>query len=365
MSSSTENIDEKFLNLNLRLSELESLNRFLTKEVKVYYLLYNATLQLITSQDLKEFYKTLDDILVRVFEVDEYALILQNENSDILSIRHSYGLPKRALREIFYRQTDSLVGKVFSRQQAIHIPDTSVLKGFTYYFEPKVLQGSLYYLPVIDPAGLSLGVLKLRKIKKNGFSEAEQNAFTTLEKIFGHALLSARKIDLLTASSFIDKQTHLYNRQYYRQHFPIEFKRAQRYNHSLSLLLLRIKNFYRIFLARGEWSEEEALREMASVLLGNTRSGDLCIRHGKYEFLILMPETNGSAAKNVAIKLKEELLNFAKSKNLDSESLLSNFMLGASSYQEDTIEPKKLIEIAEEKLEALREKVADKPILPD
>jgi len=365
MSHSTENIDEKFLQLNLRLSELESLNRFLTKEVKEYFLLYNVTRQLITAHDLKEFYKALDSIFLKIFEVDEYALILKNKNSDILSVQHSHGLARRKLREIFYRETDSLVGKVFSRRQAIHIPDTSVLKGFSYYFEPKVLQGSLYYLPIIDLADQSLGVLKLRKIKKDGFSEAERNALTALEKIFGQSLSNARKIDTLAATSFIDKQTLLYNRRYYRQHFQTEFKRAQRYNHPLSLLLLRVRNFYRIFLSNGDLTEEEALREIASLLLSNIRTGDICIRHGKYDFLILLPETNGNGAQNVAVKLKEEFLNYAESKNLDSQFLLSNFMLGTSSYQEDTIEPKKLIEIATEKLEALRDKVAAKPILSD
>ncbi|GAB4374293.1 MAG: hypothetical protein Kow0042_18810 [Calditrichia bacterium] len=333
---------DKNKELEFEFTELKNLNRVLSRQVQEYFLLFDGIRKLSSSEGLKSFYANLDDLLKKNFYVDEYALILQNPNSDILSVYHSMGLPKRPLHEIFYRPNESIVGKVFVTKEEIYVPDISALKGFYYFYMTKKVQGSLYYLPILDAEGNALGVLKMRKVIKDGFSELERTILAVLQAEIGKALVNAQRIEKLIAKCYFDPLTKLHNRSFFNEHFRREFKRAQRYHHALSLMLIRIENFESNNSSGRMFGSNEILKEVANILRSNTRSSDLCIRYDSKEFIILFPETKKIELEKVSEKLGEVIRNFLKSQpDLDLK-----FSLGVASYPDDTIEPNLMLEIA-------------------
>jgi diguanylate cyclase (GGDEF)-like protein len=282
--------------------------------------------------------------------VDEYALILRNPKSDMMSVAHSMGLSKRALKEIFYRLNEGLVGKVYLKKRAVYIPDLSVFKSFSYYFENKPMKGSIYYFPVLDAYGHPLGVLKLRKIFADKFSETERSVLQQLQKEIGVALLNIQKFELLNSKSYVDELTHLFNRRYYNEHFPKEFKRAQRYQHDLSLMFIDIDNFKEINDQFGHSIGDMVLRNVSAFIRKYTRSSDLCIRYGGDEFLIILPETGRQSALEVGSKLQNAVESILVDLDGGLEELVVNISIGISSFPEDTIEPSMLVELADKAL---------------
>lgn len=345
MSRSFEELEKKFSELKLRFSEIENLNQFLARQAQEYFLLFDSIRKLNNARNSKALYKSLDKIFYKNFGVDEYALILKNPHSNILSIVHSMGLPKRELREIFYEPEGSVVGKVFSTQRPIYIPDVSILKGFSYYYQKKKVQGSLYYLPITNKKE-PLGVVKMRKVVKEGFTEIERSVLPNLQAEITTSLFNAEQIDQLASSTYLDELTGLYNRRYYNKHFQIEFKRAQRYGHDLSVVFLDIDNFKSINDRYGHSTGDEVLCMVAEVLNKKTRGSDICIRYGGDEFIILLPETHKLAASETAEKLRRAISDLHVPPNGSSISI----SIGIASYQQDTIEPKRLIELADRAL---------------
>jgi diguanylate cyclase (GGDEF)-like protein len=260
------------------------------------------------------------------------------------------GLSKRDLKEIFYRLKEGLVGKVFVTKRSVYIPDLSALKNFSYYFENRSMKGSIYYFPVLDGDGHAIGVLKLRKIFKDSFTDIERSVLQQLQREIGIALLNIQKFELLNAKSYVDELTHLFNRRYYNEHFPKEFKRAQRYQHDLSIMFVDIDNFKEINDQFGHAIGDTVLRSVSSFIRKITRGSDLCIRYGGDEFLIILPETNRKSALDVGTKLQGSIEAITVSLDGDLDELIVNLSIGISSYPEDTIEPKMLVELADRAL---------------
>ncbi|MBN2366489.1 MAG: GGDEF domain-containing protein, partial [Calditrichaeota bacterium] len=360
---SLSELESRLNQLEQRFAEAENLNDILSGQVRQYYLMYDAVRKLSTPTTLKQFYKVLDKIFRKKFNVDEYALIMKHQKSDMLSVYHSMGLIKRELREIFYRLNEGMVGKVFMEQRAVYIPDLSVLKKFSYYFERKPLKGCLYYTPVLDMNGICLGVLKMRKILKDSFTEVERAVLPKLQQEIGSTYINVQRLELLNSKSYVDDLTHLFNRRYYNEHFPVEFKRAQRYQHELSLMFIDIDNFKEINDHFGHSIGDTVLQNISNYIRQFTRSSDICIRYGGDEFLIILPETSRLAAYEVAAKLRKAVESVPVPLDGRMEDLVVSLSMGIASFPEDTIEPKMLVELADRALYQAKRSGKDQIVL--
>ena len=363
MPRTLSDLEKRLAELEIRFLEIENLNSLLSRQVREYYLLFDSIKKLGSATSLREFYKLLDKVIRKNFEVDEYAFILKHQKSEMLSVHHSMGLSKRILKEIFYRLNEGIVGRVYIEKRAVYIPDISQVKTFSYFFEKKPMKGSIYYLPILDQHGSTLGVLKMRKITRESFSEVERVVLPKLQKEIGSAYLNTQKIELLNSKSYVDELTHLYNRRYYNEHFPVEFKRAQRYQHELSLMFVDIDDFKEINDHYGHVSGDLVLKSVSNLIRKFTRSSDICIRYGGDEFLILLPETSRQAAFEVAAKLKKAVDNISINTDGKIAELMVGLSMGIANYPEDSIEPKQLIELADRALYEAKKTGKDQIVL--
>ncbi len=343
MADSLDQFEEKLRSLENRFSELEKLNDYLAQEAKIYQSLFEISQRLHRHSNLKDIFTELDYILLETFDVNEYAVILKNSDSSLLTIQHSAGLPKRALREIFYRPAEGLVGRVFSTKKIVYIPNAMVLRGLKYYNLTKPIQGSLFYLPLLDTEGESIGVLKMRKFIKEGFNEIHRRTLAKLQHFLGTTILNSHKFQFFATGGFFDESTRLYNQNYFEHQFPREFKRAQRYQHDLSLIYLTLT----AVKTSGSDQLQDFFNRTAELLQQKLRNSDSIIR-SQNGFIIVLPETSHHSTKLVSQKILNSLLS------LDPESRFK-ISIGFSSYPRDTIEPDRLLAIARAAMEKAQE----------
>lgn len=110
-----------------------------------------------------------------------------------------------------------------------------------------------------------------------------------------------KKIEL---SANTDGLTGLFNHRHSLERLDGEILKARRYNHPMSLIMMDIDNFKTINDTQGHPGGDRVLRLMADTIRSHVRETDIAGRYGGEEFLIILPETDISAARKAAEKLR-------------------------------------------------------------
>ena len=92
--------------------------------------------------------------------------------------------------------------------------------------------------------------------------------------------------------SLQDSLTRLPNRAAFDERMEIEFKRWQRYNHSLCMAVVDIDHFKKINDTFGHSAGDKTLKVIAQALKKTLRGTDFIARYGGEEFVILIPESS-------------------------------------------------------------------------
>ena len=101
-----------------------------------------------------------------------------------------------------------------------------------------------------------------------------------------------------------DGLTGLRNRRAFDERLGEEFERASRYHKPLSLLLLDIDFFKQYNDTFGHQAGDEVLRMVGRTLQKATRETDFPARYGGEEFAVILPETDGDGAMQVAERVR-------------------------------------------------------------
>lgn len=104
-----------------------------------------------------------------------------------------------------------------------------------------------------------------------------------------------------------DALTGLPNRRYFEQRAQAEIERVQRYGGDVSLLMLDINQFKKINDAYGHLVGDAALLEVADCIRHVIRSSDLAARWGGDEFVVMLPECDEAALRQVAEKIRSRV----------------------------------------------------------
>jgi diguanylate cyclase (GGDEF)-like protein len=108
---------------------------------------------------------------------------------------------------------------------------------------------------------------------------------------------------ILRELAMIDALTGLYNRRFAEQRLVAEVARSARKGHPLTVVLLDLDEFKHINDTYGHPAGDLVLQEFAAALNRAVRGGDLAVRWGGDEFLLILPECNHEQLKLVLDRL--------------------------------------------------------------
>jgi diguanylate cyclase (GGDEF)-like protein/PAS domain S-box-containing protein len=118
--------------------------------------------------------------------------------------------------------------------------------------------------------------------------------------------------DQLAQLASLDGLTNLHNRRAFDQTFLEEWRRAMRTGDPLSILLLDVDHFKLLNNTYGHQVGDDCLRAIASCINSATqRAGDFLARYGGEEFIIILPNTDSSAATFLAHKTLNAVAHLA------------------------------------------------------
>ena len=166
--------------------------------------------------------------------------------------------------------------------------DVIVMTGYSgeYSYEEAIQKGASDF--VFNPVRFEELLLRLKRVLKE--------RLLTREK--------ARMLDKLQNLAITDGLTKLFNSRHFYNQIEVEIGRSRRYQHPLALLLLDLDHFKNYNDTYGHLEGDKVLVRIGEVIRFCLRSMDSAYRYGGEEFTIILPETSGEEALNVAQRIR-------------------------------------------------------------
>jgi len=154
-----------------------------------------------------------------------------------------------------------------------------------------------------------VGFLNLDSAQKGFYTAAHAERLRAFADQAAIAIENARLYEEVQRLAIMDELTGVYN---YRGLFELgqrEVERSRRYHEPLAALFFDIDHF-RLFNKQYTHSVgNQVLRAVAESSRARVRTVDLVARYGGEEFAILLPQTDASAAEQVADRLRQDIEN--------------------------------------------------------
>ncbi len=235
-----------------------------------------------------------------------------------------------------------LNAKPVATQMRVSLPPGVAVDAILSHFIP-----SDVLMTPIENHGYVLGWVILASA--NPFTEDVPRLMPLLMQGLGLALNNALLHDDLQRLAALDPLTGVYNRRFGYKRLEEELTRAVRDHSSLALLVLDLDHFKRVNDEHGHLSGDKVLIRAASVCQQILRDGDVLLRYGGEEFIVVLPGADIQDAREVAERIR---LVISQSKiNLGERVLQVTSSIGvAATSGEKAITADELIALADERL---------------
>jgi len=232
------------------------------------------------------------DFSEKLFDLTQSGMVLLNDKKEILRINTA------ALRELGMEKDDT-VGRIC---HSFLCPSTAGncpildLGEETDMAESVVFDKDGNEIPVIKTAG---------KIEKDGQVYILES-FVNIQDLKNTEKALRESDQKYRELAITDGLTKLYNNRYFYKQVASEVRRADRYGHPLSLLLMDVDDFKQYNDTYGHLEGDEVLIELGEVVLNSLRDTDSAYRYGGEEFTIILPETSKDHALIVAERIRKK-----------------------------------------------------------
>src|SRR6185295_16446480 len=100
--------------------------------------------------------------------------------------------------------------------------------------------------------------------------------------------------------SLTDGLTQIANHRHFQERLRDEFRRAQRYDDPLALILLDLDHFKDVNDKHGHLAGDQVLKDVAAGIKKSVRETDFVARYGGEEFAVVLPKTQLTNALTIA-----------------------------------------------------------------
>jgi diguanylate cyclase (GGDEF)-like protein len=120
------------------------------------------------------------------------------------------------------------------------------------------------------------------------------------------ALVVGALVRQVRTAAATDPLTRLPNRRSFDEHLDLALARTERNGRPLSVLALDLDGFKQVNDVEGHAAGDRLLIEAGRAWSKGLRGGDLLARSGGDEFVVLLPDSDESAARRVAARLQRQ-----------------------------------------------------------
>lgn len=212
---------------------------------------------------------------------------------------------------------------------------------------------SLLILPLLSQE-LPLGTLTLAAREPNVFTDTVRRTLQVLTNQMATSISNARMVKRLQEMATTDGLTGLLNHRVFQEELEKKLKSAERFGHSLSVILTDLDKFKSVNDTYGHPVGDVVLKGFAQVLGSAMRETDLVARYGGEEFAIICEQTDARGALLLADRIREEMA--AQTFQAEIGRFQVTCSLGIASFPAHARDKQALVEAADQALYGAKEK---------
>jgi len=263
-------------------------------------------MELTSSLDLSNLLQDITESTLELTNADYVHIFSLDPKTGKFTHRAAVWPPQAKEPPMTWPRKRGLTAAVFEAQEPVVIEKAS---DHPLYSTPETRKWgvqSVAGFPLKGKWGLT-GVLNLAFLKPHAFSEEERNLLSLLADQAAIAIENARLYEKTQQLAITDGLTGLYNHRYFYEALENELQRSDRYQHSVSLIILDIDNFKAYNDRHGHLAGDNLLMELAQLMSQVARTPDTLARYGGEEFTIILPETGAEQARSLAQRLLDDV----------------------------------------------------------
>ena len=273
--------------------------------------------------DLQTLSNSVLEMVIKSSSANAGAIYIDREGE--IELLTSFGI-----REANTMSNHQIILSAFERgtQFAIRHPDEVIVKSVLTEFHPKDV--------LIEPVKFkNIPIAVILLAKSEHFNAEYKKIISIFSLSLAVALHNALEHEQLQKLAALDPLTGVLNRRFGMVRLHEEFARAVRKDLPLGVLMLDIDHFKQVNDTYGHVAGDRILKNVTKLVRQAMREGDILIRYGGEEFLLILP----GASKEDAMRIAERIRHIIKEgKTLYNTSNIGiTISIGCDSYPESMV----------------------------
>jgi diguanylate cyclase (GGDEF)-like protein/putative nucleotidyltransferase with HDIG domain len=268
--------------------------------------LYEMAEAVSTSLGVSDTMSALTSKLDRLVPFTTVALYLHDPTNNVSRCRFAAGPGHKAFSGLHVADGEGLVGAAIVTRECVTNGDPAVDLDMERADLAEAGLKSALVCPLML-AGTIKGALALYHTVPHGFTDEHRRLVSRVSGQIAAVINNAVVFEQTREDSVTDPLTGLPNTRFLYSQAGRELARAARLKSSVTLMLLDLDNLKPINDTFGHQAGNRALCAVASVLRGEIRPYDICVRYGGDEFIILLSDFGADQAEAKRLELQKAL----------------------------------------------------------
>lgn len=244
----------------------------------------------------------ISELLCQLIDAQACSVMLLDASRERLLAKAAYGLRADRIHSLSFAMGEGIAGWVALHGDAVLLPDAAQDPRFVQLPNSRTPIASLICVPLIA-RGERVGVVTATSGNPNAFSESDLELVRFIATTIALDIENVR----LHRVAVTDPLTGAYNREFLSSKMPTEIDFAIDRGRALSVAMVDVDHFKSVNDQFGHGVGDVVLAEIAVRLRNAIRGGDMLVRYGGEEFLVLLPRAGAERASEVGERIRERV----------------------------------------------------------
>lgn len=306
---------------------------------------------LTSTRNHKKIFEHIMQCGSKIIKAQHWSLLIKDEETGNLNFEIVVGADKTLYDPIVLGPKEGIAPYVAHTGKPMFVPDVSKEPMFNRKVDLKTgfITQSIVCIP-LSIRGKVMGVIEIVNIKDmDFFSTKNYPILSILADYAAIAIDNSRYMAKIKKISITDEYTGLTNARFMHDFLDDHFRINQGKDIGIAAIFMDMDNFKTIVDKHGHMDGSELLKKIGCTIKTCLSDGDLLIKYGGDEYIILLPGRNNMDAFTLSKTISEKLINTVYHINTNDQVRVTA-CFGVASCPENAKEKKDLLIAADNAL---------------